>query len=148
MAGLPPQASPVYCANKAGVNHFMRSMAVRLAAEARGRSEHFNNSVWCYSVCPTFTDTPLWRDGDPEGTRRSVGGVARVQDIVDALLDLIAQRPLSGSICRVTLRNGGHRVVRDLMAYGKELGGPLPAREGTVLGERLVSDAEHAAVMS
>lgn len=131
MAGLLPQASPVYCSNKAGVNHFMRALAVRF--RLGGEREFF-----CYSVCPTFTDTPLWRDGDPEATRRAIGGVAQVQDIADAVLDLLGQRPPSGSICRVTLRNGGRRVVRDLVAYGKEAGGTLPSHRTTVLGERLV----------
>merc|ERR1712113_700432 len=37
MAGLLPEASPVYCSNKAGVNHFTRAMAVRLAAVRRQR---------------------------------------------------------------------------------------------------------------
>lgn len=141
MAGLLPQAGPVYGANKAGVNHFTRALAARLRLGG-------GHDFFCYSVCPTFTDTPLWRDGDTEASRKAIGGVAQVQDIADAVLDLLGQRPPSGSICRVTLRSGGRRVVRDLVAYGKEAGGTLPSHGTTALGERLVDRAHHQTAAS
>ena len=54
MAGLLPQVSPVYAATKAAVIQFMRSMAVRCVANG-------DDHVHCYSLCPSFTDTPLAR---------------------------------------------------------------------------------------
>lgn len=143
MAGLLATPGPIYGANKAAVVHFTRSLAERFFLAL----DPFDKDMYCYAICPTFTETPLFRQGSERmqrATIRSVGGLARAEDLANGVVDLVTQRPLSGSICRVTLRGNGKQVVRDLMPYGKEAGGNFagPPREGQVLGVREIDAAE------
>lgn len=131
MAGLLPTAAPVYAATKAAVIQLQRSLAVRLAAA----QEH---DVWCYTLCPSFTDTPLargditvddgggivrgdggWDEGRKALMAQQIGGILQVSDQVDGVMGLLAQRPPSGAVLRVTMRRRGTLVVHDLVAYGK-----------------------------
>lgn len=145
MAGLLPQAQVVYSATKAAVVQFMRSIALRVHQDG-------HRNIWCYALCPSFTDTPLAR-GDmtvdehgaiqrgggawDEATRahmaRAIGGILTVEDQVKGVMGLLAQRPASGSVLRVTLRKGGAVVAHDLVSYTRDLGGPGPPRPGIPL---------------
>ena len=139
MAGiLPLGAPPVYSASKAAVVHFTRAMGLTLGEDS---------NVRFYCLCPSYTATS---QGPAAGMiKAAIGGVLRADHMGEGFFMLATQRPPNGSIMRVTARKGGTQVVHDLIAYGKELGGPEKARNGTVLKEQAleaVSDDEISAL--
>ncbi len=103
---LPMPGSPVYAATKAGVVNFTRSLAY-LAEEANIRVN---------AVCPSFTDTPLVREGGEdrmEEMAKQVGGILQPEDVAQGVVDLVEDDSRAGAIMRVTVRGG-----RD---YAKEI---------------------------
>lgn len=103
MGGLVPMAmNPVYAATKAGVIHFTRSLSY-LA----------NEGIRVNAVCPSFTDTPMVRQGDPaqlEATfaamTAEVGGILTPEHIAEGVLQLVEDDSRAGAIVRVTVRGG------------------------------------------
>ncbi|MEX2080403.1 MAG: SDR family NAD(P)-dependent oxidoreductase [Dehalococcoidia bacterium] len=107
MGGLLPMPdSPVYAATKAGVINFTRSLA-HLALEDRIRVN---------AICPTFTDTPLVRQGGDERVEEMkllVGGILQPEDIAAGLIELLEDDSRAGAIMRVTVR-GGRDYAREI----------------------------------
>jgi NAD(P)-dependent dehydrogenase (short-subunit alcohol dehydrogenase family) len=103
MGGLVPMATnPVYAATKAGVIHFTRSLAY-LA----------NESIRVNAVCPSFTDTPMVRQGTDSEVEASfkmmtaeVGGILKPENIAEGVLELVQDDARAGAILRVTIRGG------------------------------------------
>jgi len=103
MGGMVPMpANPVYAASKAGVIHFTRSLAY-LAAEG----------IRVNAVCPSFTDTPMVRQGDPTAIEATfaamtaeVGGILKPEQIAEGVLQLVRDDSRAGAIMRVTVRGG------------------------------------------
>ena len=103
MGGMVPMAmNPVYAATKAGVIHFTRSLAY-LA----------NEGIRVDAVCPSFTDTPMVRQGDPAALEATfaamtaeVGGVLMPDRIAEGVLQLVEDDSRAGAIMRVTVRGG------------------------------------------
>jgi len=145
MAGLLPQTAPVYAATKAAVIQFQRSLATRLKAANK-------RDILCYTLCPSFTDTPLargdisinasgdivrgagtWDAATKERMTKEIGAILDIKDMVAGVMGLIARQPPSGAVLRVTMRRGGAAVVHDLVSYGKELGGNAAPRPGIEL---------------
>lgn len=125
MAGiLPLGAPPVYSATKAAVVHLTRAIGLTLGDKS-------NTRVYC--LCPSYTATA---QGPPtDQIKGSLGGVLRAEHMGEGFIMLATQKPANGSIMRVTVRNGGKRVVHDLLVYGKELGGTAPTRDGMIMKE-------------
>jgi len=125
MAGLLPLgAPPVYSATKAAVVQFTRSIGLTLGE---------NSNIRVYCLCPSYTATA---QGPPtDRIQGSLGGVLRAEHMGEGFIILATQQPPNGSVMRVTVRSRGTRVVHDLLAYGRELGGQLPPREGVVMKE-------------
>merc|ERR1712039_812221 len=125
MAGiLPVGAPPVYSASKAAVVHFTRAMGLTLGDKS---------NVRFYCLCPSYTATS---QGPPvEEIQASLGGVLKAQHMGQGFILLATTRPANGSIMRVTARQGGKKVVHDILEYGRELGGKARPREGLVLKE-------------
>jgi len=103
MGGLVPMpANPVYAASKAGVIQFTRSLAY-LAGEG----------IRVNAVCPSFTDTPMVRQGDPKAIEAAfaamtaeVGGILKPDQIAEGVLELVRDDSRAGAIMRVTVRGG------------------------------------------
>lgn len=125
MAGLLPLgAPPVYSATKAAVVHFTRAVGLTLGEDSKIRA---------YCLCPSYTATS---QGPPaELICSALGGVLRKEHMAEGFMMLATQRPPNGSIMRVTVRGKGKQVVHDLLAYGRELGGHAPTRDGLVMKE-------------
>lgn len=91
------------------------------------------SKVRFYCLCPSYTATS---QGPPvDLIKGSLGGVLRAEHMGEGFMMLVNQQPPNGSIMRVTARNGGVRVVHDLVVYGRELGGKETPREGTLMKE-------------
>ena len=103
MGGLVPMATnPVYAATKAGVIQFTRSLAY-LAGEG----------IRVNAVCPSFTDTPMVRQGEPAAIEAAftamtaeVGGILKPEQIAEGVLQLVQDDSRAGAIVRVTVRGG------------------------------------------
>lgn len=103
MGGMVPMPmNPVYAATKAGVIQFTRSLAY-LAAEG----------IRVNAVCPSFTDTPMVRQGDPAAIKAAfaamtaeVGGILKPEQIAEGVLQLVRDDSRAGAIMRVTVRGG------------------------------------------
>ena len=103
MGGLVPMpTNPVYAATKAGVIHFSRSLAY-LADEG----------IRVNAVCPSFTDTPMVRQGEPaaidaafSAMTAEVGGILKPEQIAEGVLQLVRDDSRAGAIARVTVRGG------------------------------------------
>lgn len=103
MGGMVPMPmNPVYAATKAGVIQFTRSLAY-LAGEG----------IRVNAVCPSFTDTPMVRQGDASQQEATfaamtaeVGGVLKPERIAEGVLQLVQDDSRAGAIMRVTVRGG------------------------------------------
>lgn len=123
VAGLIPRAASAYAAAKAGVVHFTRSIAEQLRIEKI-------EGVHIYSVCPTFTDTPMARgmSGVTLMEKSAARGVLAPSDaIARGCLLLIDGSAPNGSIMRFDTVKGV--TTASCVPYGRELGGPLPGRD-------------------
>lgn len=93
---FPVPAGPIYAAAKAGVVHFTRSMAPRLAA----------HGIRMSTVCPQYVDTPLVRTlmTVPDRARAMMGPLygqplLQPQQVVDLMLHIAAQPlPVKGTV--------------------------------------------------
>lgn len=111
LAGLVPAPfSPAYCATKAGVVFFVRSLALDRKLKEDGISVH--------ALCPSFADTPLvsriMEPQQDEDSRRAAkfigkaidaqGGNMHVDVVADALLRIIddAQSGVASPIATIT----------------------------------------------
>lgn len=96
---LPIPNAPVYAASKAAVVNFTRSLAY-LGQEG----------IRVNAICPTFTDTPLVRQGreeaDLQALRDMVGGLLDPRDVAEGLVQLVEDDTRAGAIMRVTVRGG------------------------------------------
>jgi NAD(P)-dependent dehydrogenase (short-subunit alcohol dehydrogenase family) len=125
MAGLlPVGAPPVYSMTKAANIHFTRAIA-----SAYGEDSNIRH----YALCPSYTATAM--GPDPALIKASIGGILTAQHQAEGFMMLASGTAPNGSVMRVTARRGGTMVVHDLVAYGKELGGPETARPGKVMKE-------------
>jgi len=128
MAGLLPLgAPPVYSATKAANVQFVRAMGLTLGDDSKVR---------IYCLCPSYTATN--QGPPPAEIQRSLGGVLQAKHMARGVQLLLQRRPPNGSIMRVTVRDKGARVVHDLVAYGRELGGREKPRDGVMLEEAML----------
>lgn len=99
MGGIVPMpTSPIYAASKAGVIQFTRSLGY-LGSEG----------IRVNAVCPTFTDTPMVREGgEPamEFMKQEVGGILQPEQVAEGVLELVRDDSRAGAIMRVTVRKG------------------------------------------
>lgn len=103
MGGIVPMpTNPVYAATKAGVIQFTRSLAYLVGEGIRVNA-----------VCPSFTDTPMVRQGDPAAIeaafaamKADVGGILQPEQIAEGVLQLVRDDSRAGAIMRVTVRGG------------------------------------------
>ncbi|GAB4336687.1 MAG: SDR family NAD(P)-dependent oxidoreductase [Dehalococcoidia bacterium] len=106
---LPIPNAPVYAASKAAVVNFTRSLAY-LGEE----------KIRVNAICPTFTDTPLLRqgreDGDLQELRDMVGGILDPDDVARGLVQLVEDDTRAGAIMRVTVR-GGIDYAKEVRPY-------------------------------
>eukprot|EP00937_MAST-01D_sp_MAST-1D-sp2_P000041 g41.t1 len=127
MAGLlPTGAPPMYSMSKAANVHFTRAVASALGEES---------NVRVHALCPSYTATNM--GPDPEQIQAMLGGVLTARHQAEGFMMLATERGElpNGSVLRVTARQRGRAVVHDLVAYGRELGGPEKPRPGRVLKE-------------
>lgn len=104
LLGLLPMAEVApYCAAKAGVVHFTRSLA-GLAAQS---------GIRVNAVCPEMVDTPMassmW-SADLVAAERASGNVLAPEDVAAAVLDLIEDDTRAGAIVSLTSADGAALV--------------------------------------
>jgi NAD(P)-dependent dehydrogenase (short-subunit alcohol dehydrogenase family) len=104
LLGLLPMAEVApYCAAKAGVVHFTRSLA-DLAAES---------GIRVNAVCPEMVDTPMassmW-SAELVAAERAAGNVLTPEDVAAAVLDLVEDDSRAGAIMSLTSADGAALV--------------------------------------
>merc|ERR1719387_489676 len=107
---------------KAANIHFTRAIGLTLGNESKLR---------IYALCPSYTATAAGPDA--KDIKAALGGVLIAKHQAQGFMLLAKGDQPNGSVMRVTARKGGRDVVHDLVSYGKELGGPDKARDGTVI---------------
>jgi NAD(P)-dependent dehydrogenase (short-subunit alcohol dehydrogenase family) len=103
-SGLTPRQASVYSASKAGVIHFGRGVAEGLRLDKVG-------GVFIYSLCPTFTETPMMTASMPEtliAKSRARGILAGPEVISDGMLHLIdhSDEIENGAVMRFDTKDG------------------------------------------
>lgn len=94
---IPMRDGPVYCATKAGLLHFSKSLT--------GLEE--TDGIRVVTICPSFTDTPM-NAGVIEVVSQITGGFLNIDDVVTGMVELVldVDQRGTGAVMTVTVNRG------------------------------------------
>jgi hypothetical protein len=94
---VPMRDAPVYCATKAGLLHFSKTLV----------DLEKSDNIRVVTICPSFTDTPM-NAGVLEVMSKITGGVLHVDDVVTGMIDLVLDKEErgAGAVMTVTVNRG------------------------------------------